>query len=177
MKQFLTYLITWICLIGLTVGIVLIVYFKPSPIRIIKIEMNGKEIVAGDDLGEMTAETAFTVRGVESYDVTVHAAKVDDDSAFYVLEERYGWNDIEGRDLTAGFEIEGKEEGFLLRYNAAEGVGDILTRVLGLSCRVDRDLKAAVLFRFTLTVGDQTFGFSITDKEYTLNLSPEKIVF
>lgn len=177
MKQFLTYFITWVCLIGLTVGIVLIVYFKPSPIRIIKIEMNGKEIVAGDDLGEMAAETAFTVRGVESYDVTVHAAKVDDDSAFYVLEERYGWNDIEGRDLTAGFEIEGKEDGFLLRYNAAEGVGDILTRVLGLSCRVDRDVKAAVLFRFTLTVGDQTFVFSITDKEYTINLSPEKIVF
>ena len=177
MKEFIRYFITWICLIALTVGIVLIVYFKPSPIRIIKIEMNGKEIVAGDDLGEIAAETAFTVRGVESYDVTVHAAKVDDDSAFYVLEERYGWNDIEGRDLTAGFEIEGKEDGFLLRYNAAEGVGDILTRVLGLSCRVDRDVKAAVLFRFTLTVGDQTFGFSITDKEYTLNLSPEKIVF
>ena len=177
MKQFLTYFITWICLIGLTVGIVLTIYFKPSPIRIIKIEMNGKEIVAGADLGEMAAETAFTVRGVESYDVTVKAAKVDDDSAFYVLEERYGWNDIEGRDLTAGFEIEGKEDGFLLRYNAAEGVGDILTRALGLSCRVDRDVKAAVLFRFTLTVGDQTFGFSITDKEYTLNLSPEKIVF
>lgn len=177
MKQFLTYLITWLCLIGITVAIVLTVYFMPSdPVKVV-IEMNGQEIAAGDDLGEMAAETTFTVRGVESYDVTVHAAKVDDDSAFYVLEERYGWNDIEGRDLTAGFEIEGKEDGFLLRYNAAEGVGDILTRVLGLSCRVDRDVKAAVLFRFTLTVGDQTFVFSITDKEYTINLSPEKIVF
>ena len=177
MKQFFTYLITWLCLIGITVGVVLTVYFVPSdPVKVV-IEMNGQEIATGDDLGEMAAETAFTVRGVESYDVTVHAAKVDDDSAFYVLEERYGWNDIEGRNLTAGFEIEGKEDGFLLRYNAAEGVGDILTRVLGLSCRVDRDVKAAILFRFTLTVGDQTFVFSITDKEYTINLSPEKIVF
>lgn len=177
MKQFLTYLITWLCLIGITVGVVLTVYFMPSDSVKVVIGMNGQEIAAGDDLGEMAAETTFTVRGIDDYDVTVKTAKVNDDSAFYVLEERYGWNDIEGRDLTAGFEIEGKEDGFLLRYNAAEGVGDILTRVLGLSCRVDRDVKAAILFRFTLTVGDQTFGFSITDKEYTLNLSPEKIVF
>lgn len=177
MKQFFTYLITWLCLIGITVGIVLTVYFMPSEPVNVGIEMNGQEIAAGDDLGEMVAETTFTVRGIDDYDVTVKAAKVDDDSAFYVIEERYGWNDIEGRDLTAGFDVEKTDEGFLLRYNAAEGVGDILTSVLGLACRVDRDLKAAVLFRFTLTVGNQTFGFSIFDKEYTLIISPEKIVF
>ena len=177
MKQFLTYLITWLCLIGITVAIVLTVYFMPSdPVKVV-IEMNGQEIAAGDDLGEMAAETTFTVRGFDDYDVTVKAAKVDDDSAFYVIEERYGWNDIEGRDLTAGFDVEKTDEGFLLRYNAAEGVGAILTSALGLPCRVDRDIKAAVLFRFTLTVGDQTFNFSVTDKEYTLIISQGKIVF
>lgn len=177
MKQFLTYLITWLCLIGITVGVVLTVYFMPSDSVKVVIGMNGQEIAAGDDLGEMAAETTFTVRGIDDYDVTVKTAKVNDDSAFYVLEERYGWNDIEGRDLTAGFEIEGTEGGFTLRYNAAEGVGAILKSALGLACRVDRSIKAAVLFRFALTVGDQTFGFSITDKEYKLALTPEKIVF
>lgn len=177
MKQFFTYLITWLCLIGITVGVVLTVYFMPSdPVKVV-IEMNGQEIATGDDLGEMAAGTTFTVRGFDDYDVTVKTAKVDDDSAFYVLEERYGWNDIEGRDLTAGFDVEKTDEGFTLRYNAAEGVGTILTSALGLPCRVDRSVKTIIPFRFTLTVGDQTFGFSITDKEYTLIISPGKIVF
>ena len=96
----------------------------------------------------LASKSKINVEGAEEYDVAVYACSVENDFAFTVDGEELSWSGIDGRNLTAGFEIERAEDGFTISYS---GIEDIISAAQGgAEVSVDK-LPQGDIFRLSVT--------------------------
>ena len=114
----------------------------------LSVSIDGKTIENGSSVGALSSGSKINVEGVEEYDVGVYACSAENDFAFTVDGEELSWSDIDGRNLTAGFEIERAEDGFTLSYG---GIKDIISAAQGgAEVGVDK-LPQGDIFRLSVT--------------------------
>lgn len=83
--------------------------------------------------------------------MAVYACSVENDFAFTVDGEELSWSDIDGRNLTAGFEIERAEDGFTLSYG---GIEDIISAAQGGAEVSVGELPSGDIFRLSIAAGE-----------------------
>lgn len=114
----------------------------------LSVSIDGRTIENGSSAGALSSGSRIEVDGAEEYDVAVYACSVENDFAFTVDGEELSWSDIDGRNLTAGFEIERAEDSFTIRYG---GIKDIISAAQGgAEVSVDK-LPQGDIFRLSVT--------------------------
>ena len=126
----------------------------------LSVSIDGKMLENGSSAGALSSGSKINVEGAEEYDVAVYACSAENDFAFTVDGEELSWSDIDGRNLTAGFEIERAEDGFTIRYG---GIEDIISVAQGgAEVSVDK-LPSGDIFRLSIAAGE-----SRTDIYFTI---------
>lgn len=114
----------------------------------LSVSIDGKTLENGSSAGALSSGSKINVEGVEEYDVGVYACSAENDFAFTVDGEELSWSDIDGRNLTAGFEIQRAEDGFTISYG---GIEDIISAAQGgAEVGVDK-LPQGDIFRLSVT--------------------------
>ena len=115
------------------------------------VSIDGKMLENGSSVGALSSGSKIKVEGAEEYDVAVYACSAENDFAFTVDGEELSWSGIDGRNLTAGFEIERAEDGFTLSYG---GIEDIISAAQGgAEVSVDK-LPQGDIFRLSIAAGE-----------------------
>lgn len=123
-------------------------YLKGATTAAFSVSVDGKTLESGSSVGVLASKSKINVEGAEEYDVAVYACSVENDFAFTVDGEELSWSDIDGRNLTAGFEIERAEDSFTIRYG---GIKDIISAAqVGAEVSVDK-LPQGDIFRLSVT--------------------------
>lgn len=126
-------------------------YLKGATTAAFSVSVDGKTLESGSSVGVLASKSKINVEGAEEYDVAVYACSVENDFAFTVDGEELSWSDIDGRNLTAGFEIERAEDGFTLSYG---GIEDIISGAQGgAEVSVDK-LPQGDIFRLSIAAGE-----------------------
>lgn len=137
-----------IALVVIAAAGLLAYYLKGATTAAFSVSVDGKTLESGSSVGVLASKSKINVEGAEEYDVAVYACSVENDFAFTVDGEELSWSDIDGRNLTAGFEIERAEDGFTIRYG---GIEDIISVAQGgAEVSVDK-LPQGDIFRLSVT--------------------------
>lgn len=126
----------------------------------LSVSIDGKTLESGSSVGVLASKSKINVEGAEEYDVAVYACSAENDFAFTVDGEELLWSDIDGRNLTAGFEIERAEDGFMLSYG---GIEDIISVAQGGAEVAADKLPNGDIFRLSVTSNE-----SQTDIYFTI---------
>lgn len=117
----------------------------------LSVSIDGKMLENGSSVGALSSGSKINVEGAEEYDVAVYACFPETDFGFTVGGEELSWSGIDGRNLTAGFEIERAEDGFTISYS---GIEDIISAAQGgAEVRVDK-LPQGDIFRLSIAAGE-----------------------
>ena len=135
----------------------------------------------GQSLSKLDSGAEFGVLGMgtEEYEVTVTALCEEEiDFSFTVAAELYHWSDMDGKDLTKGFEVIWDGGEFRLAFGDIE---DILYKIYGMEITVTESEPEGDLF--VLTVGGESrmpgsvsFGLDTFLWVGRVNLLPDNIV-
>lgn len=126
-------------------------YLKGATTAAFSVSIDGKAVENGSSVGVLASGSKINVEGAEEYEVAVYACSAENDFAFTVDGEELSWSDIDGRNLTAGFEIERAEDGFTISYS---GIEDIISAAQGgAEVRVDK-LPQGDIFRLSIAAGE-----------------------
>lgn len=126
-------------------------YLKGANNAAFSVSIDGKLIESGSSVGVLASKSKINVVGADEYDVAVYACSAENDFSFTVDGEELLWSDIDGRNLTAGFEIERAEDGFTISYG---GIEDIISAAQG-GAEVGADkLPNGDIFRLSIVAGE-----------------------
>ena len=117
----------------------------------LSVSIDGKTIENGSSAGALSSGSRIEVDGAEEYEVEVYACFPETDFGFTVGGEELSWSDIDGRNLTAGFEIERAEDGFTLSYG---GIKDIISAAQGGAEVSVGELPSGDIFRLSIAAGE-----------------------
>lgn len=123
-------------------------YLKGAPTASFSLSIDGKAVESGSSVGAISSGSKINVESAEEYDVAVYACCSENDFAFTVDGEEFLWSDIDGRNLTAGFEIQKAEDGFTLSYG---GIEDIISVAQGGAEVSVGELPNGDIFRLSVT--------------------------
>lgn len=123
-------------------------YLKGSTTAAISVSVDGNAVESGSSVGAISSGSKINVESAEEYAVAVYACSSENDFAFTVDGEELLWSDIDGRNLTAGFEIQKAEDGFTLSYG---GIEDIISVAQGGAEVVADKLPNGDIFRLSVT--------------------------
>lgn len=126
-------------------------YLKGATAAAFSVSIDGKTIESGSSVGVLACKSKINVDGAEEYDVAVYACSAENDFALTVDGEELSWSDIDGRNLTAGFEIERAEDGFTLSYG---GIEDIISVAQGGAEVSYSELPQGDMFRLSIAAGE-----------------------
>lgn len=123
-------------------------YLKGATTAAFSVSVDGKTLENGSSAGALSSGSKINVEGAEEYEVEVYACFPETDFGFTVGGEELSWSGIDGRNLTAGFEIERAEDGFTISYG---GIEDIISAAQGgAEVGVDK-LPQGDIFRLSVT--------------------------
>ena len=91
--------------------------------------------------------------------MAVYACSAENDFAFTVDGEELLWSDIDGRNLTAGFEIERAEDDFMLSYG---GIEDIISVAQSGAEVAAEKLPNGDIFRLSVTSNESQTNIYFT---------------
>lgn len=117
----------------------------------LSVSIDGKTIENGSSAGALSSGSKINSEGAEEYEVEVYACFPETDFGFTVDGEELSWSDIDGRNLTAGFEIERAEDGFTLSYG---GIEDIISAAQGGAEVSVGELPSGDIFRLSIAAGE-----------------------
>ena len=138
-------------LVVIAVAGLLAYYLKGATAAAFSVSIDGKTVESGSSVGVLASKSKINVDGAEEYDVAVYACSAENDFAFTVDGEELSWSDIDGRNLTAGFEIERTEDGFTLSYG---GIEDIISSSQGGAEVSVGELPSGDIFRLSISAGE-----------------------
>jgi hypothetical protein len=136
---------------------------------VIGIVYDGQTLKDGDTIGYLDQNATFEVQGADDYTITIKARYVEDrDFSFSYLSEPYTWKDMNGRDMTNGFNVERTSDNVIISYPS---IAEILSNYLGDTVTMKDGVNAdfSMIFNhgndtttiyFTLFIGE--FGLSET---------------
>lgn len=139
----------------------------------------GDSVYTDDAVGlTMVSGTQFRVRSMTSddaYAVKIEARAGEEDFAFTVGQEPYRWRDVDGKDMTRGFDIRQTEDGFEVRYQSLQSV---IERAFGTDAEIAGTVPAGDLFVLVVAVGQSELriGFHIDLSVTDVELDPDHIV-
>lgn len=125
----------------------------------LSVSIDGKMLENGSSAGALSSGSKINVEGAEEYDVAVYACSAENDFAFTVDGEELSWSDIDGRNLTAGFEIQRAEDGFTLSYG---GIEDIISAAQGGAEVSVNKLPQGDIFRLSVTSNESQTNIYFT---------------
>ena len=136
----------------------------------------------GQSLSKLDSGAEFGVLGMgtEEYEVTVTAlCEEGTDFSFTVAAEPYHWSDMDGRDLTNGFEVIRDGGEFRLEFGDIE---DILSKAYGVECFVRNTEPEEDIFQLTVSGNglipiSVSFGLSTFLNVGSVDIFPGNIVF
>lgn len=181
LKRILIVLLVVVLLAG--VGVFLYFYFTQdgSPPVVggngLSLYLNGTKIENGGSLDLLGSGQEFTVENAEKYDVQIYAyCTQENDFALTVGEEPYTWGDLDGRNLTAGFDFVRTETGFTITHY---GLNDVLSRIQnGMTVKTD-EFPPVPIFRMSVTAGEESLEtyFYINAEVIGISLDQSAIIF
>lgn len=114
----------------------------------LSVSIDGKAVENGSSVGALSSGNRVDVEGAEEYEVEIYACSTENDFSFTVDGEEFLWSDIDGRNLTAGFEIDRAEYGFTISYG---GIEDIISAAQGGAEVSVGELPKGDMFRLSVT--------------------------
>ena len=123
-------------------------YLKGATTAAFTVSIDGKTIESGSSVGVLASKSKINVEGAEEYEVEIYACSTENDFSFTVDGEEFLWSDIDGRNLTAGFEIDRAEDGFTISYG---GIEDIISVAQGGAEVSVGELPQGDMFRLSVT--------------------------
>mgnify|MGYP000473539791 CR=1 FL=1 len=144
------YLVALVLVVIAVAGLVAY-YLKGATTAAFSVSIDGKTIESGSSVGVLASKSKINIDGAEEYGVAVYACSAENDFAFTVDGEELSWSDIDGRNLTAGFEIERAEDGFTLSYG---GIEDIISAAQGGADVGAEKLPNGDIFRLSISAGE-----------------------
>ena len=123
-------------------------YLKEAPTAFFSVSIDGKTVESGSSVGAISSGSKVDVEGAEEYEVEIYACSTENDFSFTVDGEEFSWSDIDGRNLTAGFEIDRAEDGFTISYG---GIEDIISAAQGGAEVSVGELPQGDMFRLSVT--------------------------
>ena len=123
-------------------------YLKGVTTASFSVSIDGKAVESGSSVGAISSGSKINVESAEEYEIAVYACSSENDFVFTVDGEALLWSDIDGRNLTAGFEIQKAEDGFTLSYG---GIEDIISVAQGGAEVAADKLPNGDIFRLSVT--------------------------
>lgn len=165
----------------LLLGIVALVFGLLNK-TLVYVRYEGRLLSEGESLSELESGAEFGVLGdgTEEYEVTVTAlCEEGTDFSFTVAAEPYHWSDMDGRDLTNGFEVIRDGGEFRLEFGDIE---DILSKAYGVECFVRNTEPEEDIFQLTVSGNglipiSVSFGLSTFLNVGSVDIFPGNIVF
>lgn len=117
----------------------------------LSVSIDGKMLENGSSAGALSSGSRIEVDGAEEYEVEVYACFPETDFGFTVGGEELSWSGIDGRNLTAGFEIQRAEDGFTISYS---GIEDIISAAQGGAEVSVGELPSGDIFRLSIAAGE-----------------------
>ena len=114
----------------------------------LSVSIDGKAVENGSSVGALSSGNKVDVEGAEEYEVEIYACSTENNFSFTVDGEEFLWSDIDGRNLTAGFEIDRAEDGFTISYG---GIEDIISAAQGGAEVSVGELPQGDMFRLSVT--------------------------
>ena len=114
----------------------------------LSVSIDGKAVENGSSVGALSSGNKVDVEGAEEYEVEIYACSTENNFSFTVDGEEFLWSDIDGRNLTAGFEIDRAEDGFTISYG---GIEDIISAAQGGAEVSVGELPKGDMFRLSVT--------------------------
>lgn len=114
----------------------------------LSVSIDGKAVENGSSVGALSSGNRVDVEGAEEYEVEIYACSTENNFSFTVDGEEFSWSDIDGRNLTAGFEIDRAEDGFTISYG---GIEDIISAAQGGAEVSVGELPKGDMFRLSVT--------------------------
>lgn len=114
----------------------------------LSVSIDGKAVENGSSVGALSSGNRVDVEGAEEYEVEIYACSTENDFSFTVDGEEFSWSNIDGRNLTAGFEIDRAEDGFTISYG---GIEDIISAAQGGAEVSVGELPKGDMFRLSVT--------------------------
>ena len=125
----------------------------------LSVSIDGKAVESGSSVGAISSGSKINVESAEEYEIAVYACSSENDFAFTVDGEELLWSDIDGRNLTAGFEIQKAEDGFTLSYG---GIEDIISVAQGGAEVAADKLPNGDIFRLSITSNESQMDIYFT---------------
>ena len=159
----------------------LIVHFtsddKPPGGETFAVKYNGQTLGGGSSVGLMDSGVTFEVNGSNDYEVNVYAyCTPENDFSLTVGEEPYTWGDFDGRNVTAGFDFERTETGFIVTHY---GLNDIISRVQNGMTVTSETFPAIDMFPMEVKSGDKVTAlyFCVNAEVVGLTIDQSGIIF
>lgn len=149
---------------------------KP-PDETFAVKYGGQTQDSGSSIGLMDSGVDFTVEGSAGYEVNVYAyCTPENDFSLTVGEEPYTWSDFDGRNVTAGFDFERTETGFIVTHY---GLNDIISRVQNGMTVTSETFPTVDMFRMEVKSGDEVteLYFCVNAEVVGITIDHDSIIF
>ena len=149
----------------------LIVHFtsddKPPGGETFAVKYNGQTLGGGSSIGLMDSGVDFTVEGSADYEVNVYA---------YCTPENDFSLTVDGRNVTAGFDFERTETGFIVTHY---GLNDIISRVQNGMTVTSETFPTVDMFRMEVKSGDEVteLYFCVNAEGVGITIDHDSIIF
>lgn len=175
MRKFITILLILVVALG---GLAAAWYFSggfggATPTILVK--YGGQSYLQNADLGKITSGAEFDVYAIGDYEVRIEA-RAGSDLTYSVGSEIYSWSDLEGKDLTVGFQINETDHGFNLTH---KGITSILSEFYNSEVAIVGVEEKVPEFSLIIAADNSEleFSFTINNRAEEITLSPDHIYF
>ena len=159
----------------------LIVHFtgddKPPGGETFAVKYNGQTLSSGSSVGLMASGVDSPGEGSADYEVNVYVyCTPENDFSLTVGEEPYTWSDFDGRNVTAGFDFERTETGFIVTHY---GLNDIISRVQNGMTVTSETFPAVDMFRMEVKSGEEVteLYFCVNAEVVGITIDQDSIIF
>lgn len=175
MRKFITILLILVVALG---GLAAVWYFSggfggATPTILVK--YGGQSYLQNADLGKITSGAEFDVYAIGDYEIRIEA-QAGSDLTYSVGSELYSWSDLEGKDLTVGFQLDEAEHGFVLTH---KGITSILSEFYNSDVAIVGAEEVVPEFSLIITADNSElkFSFTISNRVEEITVSPDHIYF
>lgn len=175
MRKFITILLILVVALG---GLAAVWYFSGGfggATPTIFVKYGGQSYLQNADLGKITSGAEFEVYAIGDYEIRIEA-QAGSDLTYSVGAEEYTWSDLEGKDLTDGFQINETDHGFVLTH---KGITSILSEYYGFEVSIVGAEEKIPEFNLIISTGNSEleFSFTINNRAEEITVSPDHIYF
>lgn len=175
MRKFITIVLILIVALG---GLAAVWYFSGGfggATATILVKYGGQNYLQNADLGKITSGAEFEVYAIGDYEIRIEA-QAGSDLTYSVGSEMYSWSDLDGQDLTVGFQLDKADHGFTLTH---KGITSILSEFYNSEVAIVGAEEVVPEFSLIISTDNSEleFSFTINNRAEEIAVSPDHIFF